>query len=238
VSELIDYFDRSYIINLPERRDRREEMLGELERLGATVDGERLQFFAAVKSQETHGFPSLGAYGCFMSHLGVLRDAREAGASSVLIMEDDLSVSRFLATHQGAVVRRLQETPWDIVYLGHTVSAKQQGELHLEPYHDAIIGSHFIAVRGHALDRVIAFFELVRSRPGGHPEGGPMHVDGAYSTFRQQNPDLAHMIVVPSLGGQRSSPSDIAGRKWFDRTPGLRRLARLARKLRQRRRRG
>jgi hypothetical protein len=51
-----------------------------------------------------------------------------------------------------------------------------------------------------------------------------MHLDGAYSTFRHQNPDVVTLIASPNLGWQRSSPSNISPR-WFDRVPGLRQLA-------------
>jgi hypothetical protein len=55
-----------------------------------------------------------------------------------------------------------------------------------------------------------------------------MHLDGAYSTFRAQNPDVVTLITSPNLGWQRSSPSDITP-NWWDRVPGLRQLAGAAR---------
>ena len=48
-----------------------------------------------------------------------------------------------------------------------------------------------------------------------------MHVDGAYSLFRAQNPEMLTLIATPSMGGQRSSRSDIYPNKWYDRIPGL-----------------
>ena len=32
-----------------------------------------------------------------------------------------------------------------------------------------------------AIGPLIAYLERMVARPAGHPEGGPMHVDGAYS---------------------------------------------------------
>ena len=57
-----------------------------------------------------------------------------------------------------------------------------------------------------------------------------MHVDGAYSMFRARRPDVVTLISSPSLGGQRSSRSDITANRWYDRQPLLRGLAGLARK--------
>jgi len=84
--------------------------------------------------------------------------------------------------------------------------------------------AHFYAVNGRILDRLLRFLEELQHRPLGHPDGGPMHLDGAYSTFRAQNPDVVTLIASPNLGWQRSSRSDISP-KWFDNVPGLSPLA-------------
>lgn len=58
-------------------------------------------------------------------------------------------------------------------------------------------------------DRFLEFLELVLERPPGHPDGGPMYYDGALSTFQMQNRDINTYVVVPTLGYQRSSRSDL-----------------------------
>jgi hypothetical protein len=57
-----------------------------------------------------------------------------------------------------------------------------------------------------------------------------MHVDGAYSMFRMRYPDRVTLMATPSLGSQRSSRSDIATNKWYDRTPVIREIASIARR--------
>ena len=84
--------------------------------------------------------------------------------------------------------------------------------------------THFYAVNGRIFDRLLRFLEELQRRPPGHPDGGPMHLDGAYSTFRDQNPDVVTLIASPNLGWQRTSRSDITP-KWWHRVPGLRPLA-------------
>ena len=48
--------------------------------------------------------------------------------------------------------------------------------------------AHFLLINAAALTTVIKGLETILSRPAGHPLGGPMHVDGAYTTIRAQNP--------------------------------------------------
>lgn len=57
-----------------------------------------------------------------------------------------------------------------------------------------------------------------------------MHVDGAFSVYREQHPDFITYLANPSLAGQRSSRSDIAQGRWFDDITGLRDLIALLRK--------
>jgi len=84
-------------------------------------------------------------------------------------------------------------------------------------------------INGAAIPRLIDSFETMLSRPAGHPLGGPMHVDGAYSTVRMQNRDLTTYAYFPALGNQRPSQTDIGTRKWFDRIEGLKPIVRLLR---------
>lgn len=73
-------------------------------------------------------------------------------------------------------------------------------------------------------ESLIAFLEKLQQRPPGHPDGGPMQIDGAYTTFRLQNPDVVTLIASPNLGLQQSSRSDITT-KWFDQLPIVKQLA-------------
>jgi hypothetical protein len=68
-----------------------------------------------------------------------------------------------------------------------------------------------------AIDSLVQGLETILSRPKGHPLGGPMHVDGAYSTIRLHHPSLKTFAAFPALGYQRASRTDIADQKWFDR---------------------
>ena len=91
--------------------------------------------------------------------------------------------------------------------------------------------THCIAFSGRILRRLISFLKVVASRKAGHPEAGPMHVDGAYWHFRRLNPDVRAVMLNPPVGLQRSSRSDISPPTMLDRAPGVDMLRRWRREL-------
>lgn len=72
-------FEDAYYINLDRRPDRREEMETELLKLGISATR-----FPAIDME-------YGPTGCILSHLAVIKDARDRGLKSVLIFEDDFT---------------------------------------------------------------------------------------------------------------------------------------------------
>ena len=234
MNDLLARFDRVRIINLPERTDRRREMTRQLARVGA-LDNPRIDFFDATKPDDAGDFPSRGARGCFMSHLGVLRAAVADGVTSLLILEDDLNfVADFPMTEPGRF-HAPADKGWGIFYGTYRLY-----EPHVAPPpgarlppEAAVETASFVAFNGPLLPRVVTFLEEVLKRPAGSPEYGPMHVDGAYSIFRLLNPDVATYVAPEQLGYQRSSRSDISDTQpLIDRIPGLRHLGTIARRAR------
>ncbi len=224
-----DYFDRVYVINVPVRTDRRRAVVRELERAGLPLAAGRVELFPAVCPADAGGFSTPGSRGCFLSHLEVVRAARAAGARNVLIVEDDLAVAPQFRTDAPALIDRLRAEDWGFVYFGHVEGPETGGPATLVPVTKPLLTTHFVGVNGPIFDRFIAFLEGLLTRPAGHPDGGPMSIDGAYSTFRARNPDLLTLMAVPNLGRQRSSRSDVAPPRWFDHTPVLRHLVAAAR---------
>ena len=161
-------------------------------------------------------FPSIGSRGCFLSHLEILKQARAKKMNSIVIIEDDLAISSRLQNFIPNIASALGTIDWSILYLGHIEEIKTDKEFELVLYHKPVMTTHFYAVNANIFDRLIFFLESVLERPSGHPDGGPMHYDGALSTFRQQNSDMKTLLVIPNLGWQRSSRSDVASAKWFD----------------------
>ena len=60
---------------------------------------------------------SAGAYGCLLSHVKVVSDARSSGAPSVLIFEDDAVFDRDFQNKFAQFVREVPDD-WDMLYLG------------------------------------------------------------------------------------------------------------------------
>jgi hypothetical protein len=191
---MLSYFD-VHVINLPARTDRRAEMKREMERIGHRWDD--VHVFDAIRPDDAGPFPSVGARGCFLSHLAVLKKAH---GKPQLICEDDLKFTRdrdLLINTIGD----LDRSEWDIFYGGRQTE-----------------GAHMIAFHPRCIARLVAYLEAMLDRPAGDPAGGPMHVDGAYKWFSKE-PGIIVRHAMPPLGNQRRSRTDIHALKWHDRTP-------------------
>jgi glycosyl transferase, family 25 len=232
MSVLADYFSHAYVINLPERTDRRRDVEKELSRVGMRLAPGHLELFPAIRPSELAGFTSIGAHGCFMSHLGVLRKALAQGAKRVLIMEDDVAISSRLLLAERSLVDYLSKHDWGIAYFGHFANdlplpATDQAMVRADA---STLCAHFYAISGAVLPALVDDLEKILTRPAGHPDGGPMHYDGALATFRGRNPGITH-FATPSLAWQRNSRSDISALRWFDRVPMARTAVAEARRL-------
>lgn len=72
--------DKIYYINLDKRTDRKEQIEKELNDYGLNYER-----FSAMEYQE------FGAYGCALSHLAILKEAKQKGYKNVWILEDDFT---------------------------------------------------------------------------------------------------------------------------------------------------
>jgi glycosyl transferase family 25 len=205
-------------------------MESELKKIGVTVDGNAVRFFEANRPQDAGDFPSLGARGCFMSHLGILKEAEKENLSSVLILEDDASLSKKLARLDTEAIDLIKNQPWDQIYFGHQEDLSAFSDKRWVRYEKPVVLAHCYSLSASAIQRYRQHLSTCLTRPVGDPQGSPMHVDGAFSVYRDQYPDFITYLANPSLAGQRSSRSDIAQGRWFDDITGLRHLIALLRK--------
>ncbi len=234
---LIPFADQFFVINLPDRSDRRREMGASLRTIGASLDDPLVALFPAIRPAERGGFQSIGARGCFESQHAVLRLARERGLASVGIFEDDLDFAADYGARAPEIKAALDREDWHFFYGGHELPESNtggpQGLVRLDPSLE-VITAHFVCIREPAISLLVDYLEAMRDRAPGDPAGGPMHVDGAYSWFRRHHPDFTTFAAVPPLGYQRASRSDITPRLWYDRTPVLRDAVNAIRRLRAR----
>jgi glycosyl transferase family 25 len=230
-------FDAIYLINLRERTDRRRELEAELCSVGLLPGDPKLIWLNAVRPETSGEFPNIGAYGCFLSHLACLQAASASKHTRILIMEDDAFFPRSAASRLRDALIRLKSSEWQIWYGGHLFVGNDR------PYSQgwgtpidrtvAIQRAHCIGFQGAAtIESIRKFFELILTRPAGHIEAGPMHTDGAYTTWRSLHPEAVTRATIPEVCVQRSSRSDIATISMVDRYAVTRLIVRPLRKLR------
>jgi hypothetical protein len=236
---MLDQFDRVHVINIVDRVDRRREMGDQLRRVGA-ADDPRTLFFPARRPADPGPFPSLGARGCFESHLGVIRQALADGVERLLLVEDDFDFARDIDRRGPVVMAALAASRWDVFYgasvldaaAERLVRANGHGLAELAP-DMAVETASFVGFTRAALLLLEPFLVAMLGRPAGSPDYGPMHVDGAYSIFRRQHPALRTLACRPAIGGQRASRSDITPNDFLlDRFALTRPLANRLRRLR------
>jgi glycosyl transferase family 25 len=235
-------FDRIYILNLLERADRRTEMAGELARLGTGFDDPHIRLYPAIRPADAGGFAGIGEHGAFLTHLGVLREARDLGCHTILILEDDCDFAAGIEELFPPALDMLDTLGLDIFYGGYLLpeglgdADPQATPLLLADRTAPLQMAHFIGFGRNAIESLVPYLEAMIDRPPGSSQGGPMPVDGAYNWFRASRPDLTTWLARPRLGHQRPSRSDIAPPGLLDRLPGpMRDVARGIRRRWQRR---
>jgi hypothetical protein len=145
------------------------------------------------------------------------------------------------------VIEAMEREPWDMVMLGHVDPTGQEdaatGATHGAAGSRAMVEieaerelqcTHFYAVNGASVRRLVEFLNEMLLRPAGHPDGGPMHLDGAFNTYRRRGGEVKAWMAVPALGYQRASRSDVAAVGWFDRTPMVRGVVGAMRRMMER----
>lgn len=232
---LLTVFDRIYVINLAHRADRRREMDAQLRRIGLSLDHPAVVLFPASYPPDQGVFSSRGARGCFESHLRVHQAiVADDGIERALLLEDDADFVPTFTPRLAALAPRLRDS-WDMFYSVAPLTAQPgdtdlgDGLLRLSPEH-GFDAAHFVGFTRACSARVVEYLTAMMARPGGSPEGGPMHVDGAYRWMRRAHPDLVVWATEEPLARQRSSRSDITTGHFLDRIPILRDMAQLARR--------
>jgi glycosyl transferase, family 25 len=230
---LLDTFAHIRIINLPERKDRHREMVAQLARLGMTVDGDKVAFYAAQRFEDAGGFRNVGARGCFHSHLTIL----EVGAGldgPLLILEDDADFADGIEPLLTTALKGLNQNDWSIFYgFGDPAENLDVTEGLFEQRPDVgILTTHCIGFTPNAMRLAVPYLRAMAGRPTGSPDGGPMDVDGAYGWLRRTHPQLRTFCTYPAVANQRPSRTDISP-ALTDRIPGAREARSLARKMKR-----
>jgi glycosyl transferase, family 25 len=230
MKRIIDYFDRSYIINLKDRVDRRREVVSEFRRSGISIPNDRVRFYTATRPTDSGNFPTIGARGCFTSHLGVLEEAQRDNLRNVLVFEDDVSFRKIGVDFQNRLLDELSRRRWDLLWLGYLKPDNVALPGPLASWTADILGAHCYAVNGPFIGAMAQYMRDCERRPRDHPDGGPMFPDGAYNHVRYVNKDVVLLLAIPQMALQRSSRSDITPTV-FDANSWLRTMVPFARRI-------
>lgn len=185
------FFDTIYCINLDARPDRWQASLTEFAAIGIADRVERL---AAIEHAD-------GSEGCRLSHLECVKRAAAAGADTVLIFEDDVTLPGFSSARLARSLEQLRAIPdWELFYLGGLLVAAWE-------YREHLIGGRLVQTHAYAVHR--RAFDAIIERAT-----APFDLWCA-STRRSY-------CAYPMLAWQRDGHSDIAG-TWTSRAHDARR---------------
>jgi glycosyl transferase, family 25 len=236
MSELLKYFDVTYLVNLPERKDRLRAATKELARAGWAIAPGGVQLYAAKRVAARAGFPSPEIRGCFQSHLECIRTAHTQGKKNILMIEDDFALTSVIGKMTSSIISQLDTLRWDFCYFGHEYTGQiplanpQTQDVKLVPFYDEIRTTHCYAINGRVFSRLLEHLERVASGTEGDQQFGPMPIDGAFNIFRRVNPDVSALIANPKISWQLSSRSDITPR-FIDGIEWLRPLVNILRNI-------
>uniref|UniRef100_A0A6C0E8V8 Glycosyl transferase family 25 domain-containing protein n=1 Tax=viral metagenome TaxID=1070528 RepID=A0A6C0E8V8_9ZZZZ len=145
----MDFIHKAIYINLTRRTDKRTHIENELTKYGLPF--ERYDAFE---------YPDFWSYGCAMSHLGVLKQARDNGYKNVVIFEDDFAFSLSKEAIEEQLTEMFTFKPdFDVCMLSYNLQRSSDTE------HDKIYkvvesqsGAGYI-VQQHYYDKLISLFE-------------------------------------------------------------------------------
>ncbi len=230
---LIDFFDRTHVVNLPSRLDRQRETIDEFKKYRLPIRNHKCDFFPAIKPDEPKGFPNIGTRGCFLSHLAIIESAIIENLENVLVIEDDIYFSRKINEHMKNALDDLNNLDWDIAYFGHPLGDNPENP-GWKQLNQPMMMSHFYALNAKTFKKLTSFLKALENRPQGDPEGGPMHYDGALNFYREKYPEVKAYYFSKNLGWQRPSKTDIHENSFLDNYRFLAPIMRLVRRIKKR----
>ena len=122
---------KTFVINLNHRKDRLDAISKELEQIGIK-NWERFPGIIPTSIPKTfipkkEEMYKKGSYGCLLSHLGVIKKAKEENLEYVLILEDDTGFKNNIVYLEDI----LKNKNWDMLYLNVTNSKHSKTCLNL-----------------------------------------------------------------------------------------------------------
>lgn len=201
-----NFVDKIYVINLPSRPDRLEEFKNSSSKIG--FDFQVFKAFGPKEIEEiinSNDFYKMmninqdhyrkSAAGCFLSHLTIIKEAKEKGYKKIMILEDDCDFTENFADKFHTLFEKLPDN-WDFLYLSGSLPEfveKFDGHARVSQ----VFTTHSYVLNHTAYDRIIEYLSkyfLIKE------------VDACYTDLHK---NLNSFIALPFLTYQRGSFSDI-----------------------------
>lgn len=197
---LNDFFEKVFCINLKRRNDRFHEMMSEFAK--HQIDAE---FFSAVDGSlmavpeimsEDGTVIAKGYWGCLLSHLHVIKEARQRGYKNYMVFEDDADLHPDFQKQFSDYVSRLPED-WEMIYFGgnHMEKPKMVGDNVARI--SKTFTTHAFGVKESAYDFIIEAWDKIEKLD---------------ITLAKLQKHLNCYVFQPHLVMQRASHSDILNR--------------------------
>lgn len=186
-----------FYINLDRRTDRRQQFESELKKMDLTAER-----FSAIR----HRVPALG---CTLSHLSVLKLARERGYEHVCIFEDDFEF--LISKEEYANLLTKLPNEFDVIMLGWYVFKSSPYNETFGKVLDATTASGYI-VHSHFYDTLICNLEeaVKLFQQNIHTyDVVSKYINDQY--WRRLQPSAKWLYTIKRVGKQRASFSDLVG---------------------------
>lgn len=210
--KLNDYFDNIFLINLERRSDRLEEFRAKADKIGFrfevfnAFDGKKIDEDFVYNGKKINITPNqyyFGGFdnyaksqlGCLLSHLGVLKLAKERGYKKFLVLEDDCDFTDDFEQKFNNFCEDFNRD-WDMFYFSGSMPETSES---FETYRRLISchTTHSYAVNSRCIDELIEFTE---------GNINLMPIDSNYTHIQSK---LECYIAFPFLTYQAEGFSDI-----------------------------
>lgn len=199
--DILSLVDKIYFINLNDRKDRLEEIQGELNK----IDPQRIKTsrIEAIKKEN-------GKLGCALSHLKALKEAQKNNYKNVLILEDDFQITKSKEMIEYSFNYLFDNfKDFNICLLaGNVYKQRKKTDVVYECYNVQTTSSYII--QSHFYQTLIDNFQEAVNKLENNPPGGKAEIDIEWKKL--QGRDSKFYIFRNKLGKQRSGYSDIEKR--------------------------
>jgi GR25 family glycosyltransferase involved in LPS biosynthesis len=151
---LNEYFSKSYCINLDRRQDRWEKSIKLFEKFN--INAERFSAFDGKTL--SLDYPHASELGGSISHMNVIKKAKELNLPNVLIFEDDVEIDDDITNKFSDIISQIPND-WDMIYFGgnHQGGINQVSENIFRVTHTYALQMY--AVNNKCYDTIINFLE-------------------------------------------------------------------------------